>query len=220
VTHAAANETEVRSISVGVSIPVNVTEEVIRAASRRVAAASPAARWALLGAFVLLAAGAVWWVRSSKAASVVERVRPVVRELAAIYGPPLAETLMRYQRGQMIFASAAVPPAATTTLAEQIARVLAFFSSPVLAEDIERKLGAPRNLRARIRLVREELRGCDAFVEVSRGRWVLGRPSGYQAAPLPLAEISDYLGRIHKDTVRVRPEPSAQPEPEPTTRRR
>ena len=177
--------------------------------SRLAAAASPASRWALLGAFALVAGGAVWWVRSGKATKVVERVR----ELAGTYGPPLAETLTRYQRGQMVFASAAVAPAATTTLAEQIARVLAFISSPVLAEDIARNLGAPGNLRDGTRSVREELPGCDTFVEVGRGRWVLGRPSGYQAAPLPLAEISDYLERLHKNTVRVQAEPSAQPEP-------
>jgi len=27
-----------------------------------------------------------------------------------------------------------------------------------------------------------------AFTEVSRGRWMLGRSSGYQAVPLPLIE--------------------------------
>jgi hypothetical protein len=63
--------------------------------------------------------------------------------------------------------------------------VLAFCGSPVLAEDIARELGAPGNLRDRTRLVRAELRGCGAFVEVSRGRWMLGELGGGPAVPLP-----------------------------------
>jgi hypothetical protein len=31
-------------------------------------------------------------------------------------------------------------------------------------------------------MVRAELRGCGAFTEVSQGRWMLGKPSGYKAA--------------------------------------
>jgi hypothetical protein len=44
--------------------------------------------------------------------------------------------------------------------------------------------------------------GCGAFTEVSRGRWMPGKPSGYEAAPLPLIEVMDYMDRLHKDTVR------------------
>jgi hypothetical protein len=81
--------------------------------------------------------------------------------------------------------------------------VLAFRGSPVLAEDIARELGAPGNLRDRTRLVRAELRGCGAFVEVSRGRWMLGEPGGGPAAPLPFTDVVDYLERVHKDTRRT-----------------
>jgi hypothetical protein len=51
-------------------------------------------------------------------------------------------------------------------------------------------------------MVRAELRGCGAFTEVSQGRWMPGQPSGYEAAPLPLIEVMDYMDRLHKDTVR------------------
>jgi hypothetical protein len=78
--------------------------------------------------------------------------------------------------------------------------MLAFRGSPVLAEDIARELGAPGNLRDRTRLVRAELRECGAFVEVSRGRWMLGARGGPAAAPLPPAEVIDYLDRVHKGT--------------------
>jgi hypothetical protein len=98
---------------------------------------------------------------------------------------------------------AAVRPAAAVTLAERIARVLALRGSPVLAEDIARQLGAPGNLRDRTLLVRAELHGCGAFVEVSRGRWMLGEPGGGPAAPLPLVEVASYLDRVHKDTRRT-----------------
>ena len=103
----------------------------------------------------------------------------------------------------MVFAQAAVRPPAAITLAERIARVLAFRGSPVVAEDIARELGAPGNLRDRTRLVRAELRGCGAFIEVSRGRWMLGAPGGAAAVPLPLAEVVDYLDRVHKSARRT-----------------
>ena len=51
-------------------------------------------------------------------------------------------------------------------------------------------------------MVRAELWGCSVFTEVSRSRWMLGLPSGYEAAPLPLIEVMDYMDRLHKDTVR------------------
>ena len=149
VAHAAANETEVETIFVGARIPVNVTAAAVQAASRRIAAAPPAAKWAMLGAGLVLAAAAVWLVRSGKTEALAERARPAVRRIGEIYGPPLAETFTRSARGRVVFAQAAVRPAAAVTLAERIARVLAFRGSPVLAEDIARELGAPGNLRDR-----------------------------------------------------------------------
>src|ERR1700735_2748178 len=111
VTHAAANETEVASIYVGVSIPVNAAEQAIAAVSRRIAAASPTAKLAMLGVVVLLGVGMVGLVRRGKGGQLIDRARPVARELGRTYGPPLVETFERYQRGQAVFARAAVPPA-------------------------------------------------------------------------------------------------------------
>jgi hypothetical protein len=205
VAHAAANETEVETICLGFSIPVTVTSEAVRAASRRIAAASPGATWVMLGVGVVLVAAAVTLVRSGKAGKLAGRARSVVRELGEIYRPLLAETFARYERGRAVLAQAAVPPAATTTLAERIARVLAFCPTPVLAEDIARELGTPGNLRDRTRLVRAEHHGCGAFVEVSRGRWMLGEPGGGPATPLPFTEVADYMDRLHKKTRRKPP---------------
>jgi hypothetical protein len=203
VAHAAANETEVETIFISLSIPMSATGEAVRAASHRIAAAWPAAKWALLGVGLLLVVAAVWLGRSGKAGKLAERARPVVRRAGEIYGPPLAETFARYERGRAVFAQAAVRPAAAVTLAERIARVLAFCGPPVLAEDIARELGVPGNLRDRTRLVRAELRRCGAFVEVSRGRWMLGEPGGSPAAPLPFNEVVDYMDRVHKNTRRT-----------------
>lgn len=158
----------------------------------------------MLGGLLGLAVGSACWVRSGKAGKLIERARPALRELGEIYGPPLAETLARHASGRKVFAQAAVPPASTTTLAERIARTMAFRSSPVLAEDIARDLTAPGNLRDRTRLVRAELRGCMAFTEISRGRWMLGHSSGYPAAPLPPIEVIEYYERLHKNTIRRR----------------
>jgi hypothetical protein len=74
---------------------------------------------------------------------------------------------------------------------------------PRRAVDIARDLGSPGNLRDRTQIVRAELRNCKAFVDVSRGRWQLGRPSGYERASLSSAEMVDYLDRLHKDTRRT-----------------
>jgi hypothetical protein len=80
--------------------------------------------------------------------------------------------------------------------------VLAYSSEPLLAVDIARELETPGNLRDRTQMVRAELRSCGAFTEVSRGRWVLGKPSGYTPEALPLVEMLDYNERLHKNTRR------------------
>ena len=76
---------------------------------------------------------------------------------------------------------------------------------PLLAVDVARELDTPGNLRDRTQLVRAELRGCEAFTEASRGRWELGRPSGHEAARLPMDEVVDYWDRVHQDTRRTWP---------------
>jgi hypothetical protein len=209
VTHASASGIEVEEIYIGLNIPVAATQEVVGAAARRIAVASPAAKWALAGAVIVIAAGAIWWIRSGKAGKLAERVRPVIREMADTLGPQLAETFTRYERGRVILASAAVRPADDRTLAERAARVLAFHSTPVLAEDIARELGSPGNLRDRTKLVRAELRASAAFTEVSRGRWMLGTASGYPPAGLPLIEVAEFRERLHKDTRKPSTQPAA-----------
>jgi hypothetical protein len=104
VAHAAANETEVQTIFVSASIPMSVASEVVQAASYRIAAASPAAKWAMLGVGMILVAAAVWLVRSGKAGKLAEQVRPVVRQMGEVSGPPLAETFARYERGRVVLA--------------------------------------------------------------------------------------------------------------------
>jgi hypothetical protein len=202
VTHAAANETEAETIYVTASIPFNVAEATAGAACRRIAAASAGTRWALAGLAAIIVTGGIWWVRSGRARTFLERAQPVLRELGQTYGPPLMETLERHADGQVIFARAVVPRADGQSLGERIARVLAYAPEPLLAVDIARALGAPGNLRERTQLARAELRSCEAFTEVSRGRWELGRRSGYEAARLPMDEVADYWGRVHRDTRR------------------
>ncbi len=203
VTHAAANETEVDAIYVTASIPVNVVKETAGAAYRGIAAASTGAKWALSGLAVIIVIAGIWWVQSGRAGQFFERAKPVIKELGETYGPPLMETMERYNVGQVIMARAVVPRADGETLGERIARVLAFAPGPMLAGDIARELETPGNLRDRTLLVRGELQDCEAFVEVSQGRWVLGRPSGYERAQLPMAEVMDYMDRVHKDTRRT-----------------
>jgi len=209
VAHAAANGTEVETIYLAVRVPMVATEELVASASRRIAAASPAARWALVGVALVVVAGAIWLVRSGRAQPFIDRARPVLRELAETVGPPVMETLARHEQGQAVMARAAVPPAETRTLAERIARALAFHNDALLAEDIARELGSPGTLRDRTTLVRQELRSCSAFTEISRGRWILGSPSGYRPTNLPPAEVVDYWERLHKNTRKPRAAPSA-----------
>jgi hypothetical protein len=197
ITHAAANGIEVDTLYVAVNIPVNAAGEAIRFAARRIGAASPVVKAILAGVLLLGAAGAIWWIRSGRADEILDRVRPTMRELGRTYGPPLMETLDRYQQGNLVLARAAVPPAGERTFAERVARVLAFAAEPLLAGDIARALEVPGNLRNRERAVRAELRGCAAFVEVRRGRWMLGEPSQHEPTGLTLFEIADYQERLH-----------------------
>jgi hypothetical protein len=203
VTHAAANESEVEAIYVTASIPFNIAEVTAGAAYRRIAAASMGTKLAVAGLAAVIVIGGIWWIRSGRSGMFLDRVRPVIRELGQTYGPLLVETMERYNRGQVVFAQAVVPRADAQTLGERIARVLAYAHEPLLAVDIARELGSPGNLRDRTKMVRAELRDCEAFVEVSRGRWELGRPSGYKRASLSPVEIEDYLQRLHKNTRRT-----------------
>jgi len=203
VTHAAANEIEVESYAVAVSIPINFAELTTGAASRRIMAVSPGTKLACGIAAAVMMVGAFWLFKSGKASRLLDRARPVIREIGRIYGPPLLETLQRHNQGRLVYAQAVVTRAAAQTLGERIARVLAYAHEPVLAGGIARELETPGNLKDRTQLVRAELQSCGAFTEVTRGRWVLGRPSGYEAAPLPLEEVADYLARVHKDTRRA-----------------
>jgi hypothetical protein len=174
-----------------------------RAAYRRVAAASTVARWALARLAVIIVIGGIWWVQSGRAGRFFERVKPVVQELGRTYGPPLTRTIERHNAGRMIMARAVVPRADWQTLGERVARVLAFASEPLLAGDIARELETAGNLRYRTQMVRAELQGCEAFTEVSRRRWVLGRTSGYEREQLPPDEVMHYMDRLHQDTRRT-----------------
>ena len=80
----------------------------------------------------------------------------------------------RYNLGHVIMAQAIVPRADGQTLSERIAQVLAYAPEPLLAGGIARELESPGTLRGRTQVVRAELRECEAFTEVSRGRWALG----------------------------------------------
>jgi len=204
ITHAAANGIEVDALYVAVNIPLNAAGEAIRFAARRIGAASPVVKAILAGVLLLGAAGAIWWIRSGKADEILDRIRPTMRELGRTYGPPLMETLDRYQQGNLVLARAAVPPAGERTLAERVARVLAFATEPLLAGDIARALEVPGNLRNRERAVRAELRECAAFVEVRRGRWMLGESSQHEPTGLTLFGIADYQERLHQNTRRAK----------------
>ncbi len=80
------------------------------------------------------------------------------------------------------------------------ARVLRVAGS---GEDIACELGAQGDLRDRTCLAQVALRGCGAFVEVSRARWMLGEPGGSPAAPLPFNKVFDYVDRVHRDAHRT-----------------
>ena len=196
VTHAGANETEVEAVYVTASIPFNGVEAAAGAAYRRIAAASTGTQLALAGLAAIIFPGGIWWVKSGRAGRFFERAKPVIKELGQIYGPSLMQTMERHTNGQLIFARAVVPRADGQALGERIARVLAYARGPLLAVDIARELETPGTLRERTRLVRAELQGCEAFTEVSRRRWELGRRSGYDAARLPMDEVVDYWDRV------------------------
>jgi hypothetical protein len=198
IAHAAANDAEVTMASVGVGLPLTVTTESIRAAWRGVSKTQREVQLVVVGVVVLLA---FWFIASGRARRTYEGSRPVARNLVDALGPPLKEISERRSVGREVFARTLVSPSAQRCIGEVIANVLATESTieePMLAADVARSIDGCGNLKQRTQAVRAELRAYpDTFVEVTRGRFMLGRPSGYPRADLDRTEVLDFLRRSH-----------------------
>jgi hypothetical protein len=204
IAHAAANDAEVTMVGVGVGLPLTVTTESVRAAWRGVSKTQREVQLATLGVIILLA---FWFFASGRARRTYQVSRPIARNLLDALGPPLEEITERRTVGREVFARTVVTPSQDRCLGEVIANVLVAESSieePMLAIDVARGIDGCGNLKERTRVVRAELRAYpNTFVEVMRGRFTLGRPSGYSPADLERAEVLDFIRRSHP-----RPAPS------------
>jgi hypothetical protein len=54
-------------------------------------------------------AGAIWCVNTGNPDKLIDRARPVIKEVGRIYGPPLLETFESHAMGQAVFSKALRP---------------------------------------------------------------------------------------------------------------
>ena len=122
--------------------------------------------------------GAAAWLGShARRQGLSDRTRSVLADLASYAGPRASQiavdrsSAMVAWRRQIVLASEPKP------LIEQVARLLAMGDQPLLAADLACGVTAAGNLRERTEEIRALLLATPAFVQVRRGRWVLGAPA-------------------------------------------
>ncbi|MHB8339556.1 MAG: PIN domain-containing protein [Mycobacteriales bacterium] len=201
ITFAVAADAEFAAMTFVAALPVGLGAEATMAGVRWLGKASNFERIVVVA---LVPAVAVWMWKSGRGAEVYRRAGSAIGAVASIAGPPVAEVLERRDKGQRVLATKAVRQVVLPGFSERVAAILARAPVPLLAREIARTLGGPGGVEARSRAVREELRRCGAFVEVSRGRWQLGYDTGYERADVPQREFGDFLVRSHRGTLSQR----------------
>jgi predicted nucleic acid-binding protein len=217
IAHAAANDAEYTLALTGAYLPSAAAIELGKATWRGFSRA-PAALQVVLVAGLLLAG--YWLVTSGRGREIAKRVGPRLAELGDTLLPPVAEIMERGRKAEVVLGAGGLSPSPRPSVGELVAGVLARSgsqSSPMLAGDIARQLGGPP-LRERTRIVRAELLDHPkTFIQVSRGRFALGRPVGGSPSSLPTEEITDFLRRSHKDAKPMARVGQAEWNPDATT---
>jgi hypothetical protein len=112
-------------------------------------------------------------------------VSPVAFELLAMYSTAI-QTRIGFT----------VEPADVTALSERVARVIALGPDDgMLAREIADALGMTESPEYAAKKVRSALRYNSAFIEISRGRWQLGRRATTEPPPLPYDEQQEWMRR-------------------------
>jgi len=155
--------------------------------------------WAQFG----LAAGSgflvYYWHHDGRVAHRLRQVFDVVTDLGRLAAPPLMTIMTRRQAGEAIWDNQVVAPSPGRTLAEQVASVVARGpDGGLLARDVATHLDVAMARSRLVPMVRDVLHASTAFVEVSRGRWVLGEPATDAPSAISPEMIGDWLHRSHR----------------------
>lgn len=200
IAHAAANSAEYTVVATGAVVPSALSFELGKAAVKGFLKAPTILQFVIV---LGLAYGIYRAGQSTRVRDAAKRIGPRFAEAADRYGPPIAEVMSRHREAQALLSTTTSVTGSKPTIGELVARILARSGShdaPLLAEDVARELSG-LTLRERTQLVRAELLAHpNTFIQVSRGRFALGRPHGTDASMLPLEELSDFLRRSHRDT--------------------
>lgn len=145
---------------------------------------------AAVGAFMrapasaqVLAVGVCMWLvynaRDSEAFKAKAKAAGAGALQGAQWAMPRIEQLRTWQAaGEEEWSRQRVLAAPVRSLEQALAQMLSTALQPLLAGDLARSIDFDGDLQERTRVIRQVLNFSPAFVEVSRGRWQLGRPGG------------------------------------------
>lgn len=194
--HAAANEGHLNYVHQAVAVPLVLGQALVGGAVRGFGRLPTIAQTGLViaGGFLVYQ-----WHHDGRLAGRLRQILSVVTDLANLATPPLHQLHQRLSDAKAIWAEYLPYISGTVELSGQIARILA--SAPdhgVLTGDIARQLDVDGSVKSRTLAVREALYTCEAFTQVSRARWRLGRPATDLPRQLPPALTVDWLRRAHR----------------------
>jgi hypothetical protein len=193
---AAANEGEVNYVNQAATVPVVVGELLVEGAVRGFRRLPAIVQIGLVVACGFLA---YQWHQDGRLAARRRQVFSVVTDLANMVAPLLQQMYQRMYDNEAVWAEHLPRPSSNAGLSEQIARVLAFAPDHgMLAGEVARQLDMAGSIKNRTVAVRDALNDCEAFTQVSRGRWRLGHPSSNLPRRLPPALTMEWLQRAHR----------------------
>lgn len=198
IAHAASNDAEYTLVSMAAGIPSAIAIELINGALRGLSRVPVTAQVAVVAA---LGMGGYWFVRNGQNCQAAKRTGAALSQFAEKVGPSIVEIVQRGLAAEASLGSGELAASPKPTVGELVAHVLArsgSHSAPLLAEDIARELSGP-SLRQRTQIVRAELLSHPrTFMQVSRGRFALGRPLSTTGSCLPPHEVADFWRRSHR----------------------
>jgi hypothetical protein len=199
LAHAFANQAELEWISSVVALPTVIVAALGADLGQKAVRLPVAGRCLLVAGLLGIA---YIWQKDGRTRRHLQKAGVTIKRVAKVAGPPLLELADRYVLGAAVQADRAVPSTDVRGLPEQIARELALAPPRGLrAADIARTVQYPGNLKVRTAAVHAALDGCDAFAQVSRGRWRVGDAPTADASTLAPDDYVIWLARAHRTTL-------------------
>jgi hypothetical protein len=191
----SANGTRMELIATKTRVPTILTVDLTRAAAQL------AARLPDLAQAMLLAGGGAalyWWHQDGQLQRQLGRLKQVGLAVAGQIEPLVDQIAERHQPPVAAWAAPVVEPATPPDLDSQVARILARAPEPgMLASEIARGVEGDGTLAQRTTAVRAALHESSAFVEVARGRWLLGRAATDRPESIQSGLKTDWLQQAH-----------------------